>query len=279
MRNAILVGHTKCGTASIDRSVKRTGRIAVYGPTEIRTHDPTDLIADAGDRPIWAYHQNAVHHPEYIEKLLTLNPTKAFVIYRNPLDAALSHVGQVLMGRAGPVNVGLHNAQIMVSATTLRNAYSEFRRGALRDVISCHYDYERTARTIAEHIPPHLIHSYVFEDYIIGHTSLFSDLSDALGVTVTPLTHKFNATYIPYNRFLYKFTSWSYHKLTGEDLSIPRHAATDGGSSSIWTLAYRLNQRRNTSVLTKRQRRRLLDDLPFNRDAFESWSGLTPRWD
>ena len=272
----MLVGHTKCGTGFIDQAVRETGSVAICGSNEIAGLTVHEIQSFGKDQPLYAYHQNAVHIPQYLEKLQALKGP-VFIIYRNPVDAALSLVRQVLQGRDGPVNVGV-NQEILVNVQTLGNAYEEFVEGAFREIIVDRYDYDRTSRVVREAFPAEQIKEYLFEDVVGGSSDYFKNLSHALGVNISPLHHRYSATFAPRNRLLYHATGWLYHRLTGKNSSIARHAATDEKSWSPFSILYRLNEMPASNHLTEYQRRDVLQNLPFDYSSFLARTGLNPNW-
>ncbi len=223
---------------------------------------------------MYAYHQNALLIPEYLEKLREIaGEGPVFVIYRNPIDAALSIARQLMQGHAGDIDVGLKK-KIFMPGNPLNNMFDSFMSGAFRELIDERFNYVNSAKTVRSVFPLSQIKEYLFED----RARVLEDLAGALGCTLSPLERPVNVSYTPRNWLLYKIINFSYSRITRRDSGQLRTAVTDGGATGLLAFIYRLNQRPPSTLLSPEERQQILSNLPFSLSEFSDLTGLRPDW-
>ena len=278
MKIVILVGHTKSGTAFLDTAVRSSGRIAVLGSNEVEAMSPAAMQHKAEITPVYAYHQNAVNVPEYMEKLKNFAADgPVFIVYRNPIDAALSLVRQMMHGETGSFDAGLTRS-VVFGSHPLKDIPKSFQDGPFREVVKDRYDYVRSARIVRENFPLERIKEYVFEEFVSDSTRIMADLSEALGEEITAPGGPVNVSYTARSRTLYHLMNAAFVRVTGLDSSLIRRAAVSGTKRGLLPRLYRLNQRSPDTLLTARQRQVILETLSFDISAFNKLTGLNPNW-
>jgi hypothetical protein len=287
MKILALVGHSKCGSTFIDRAIRGTGNVTVMGSYEVANWSVDQILETArhAGKPLYLYHQNAIQAPEYLNKIKQVigRSGTAIMVYRNPIDASLSLVRQVLQGMpvGGDRDVGL-NRPIRVTTKSIENIVHSFLGGELRDIVDDRYNYVENATILRSNFSEDQFSEYLFENLTTRPTEVVADILGHLDMTINAAaipSRAVNVSYTPRSRLIYRLTNAAYARVTGRDSSELRRSVTEPNKegwrgAAIFRQVYRLNRRPSSNWLSPGDRREILAQLPFSLQEFGALTGL-----